>query len=265
MQADLSLSPGINLLVGENGAGKTALLEAAHLLARGDISNTSAKQLIRHNEKELLVRGEVSVGAMRHSLARSKSSTAGSEARIDGQQASRQSRYAELLPCRRYYGHADLVLDGPSIRREFVDWGLFHVEQHYLATAQRFRKALTQRTACLKDSLYEDFSVDPWVTTLAAAGTEISVWRHRFVDALNSQFQQTLKRLQADFACDLRYEGSGFSPRGSVGGSCHVLIGTNGMLLPMLGHIGRMWTYELTVFPPEQLCLGAKPSSSPVQ
>ena len=213
VQADLSLSPGINLLVGENGAGKTALLEAAHLLARGRSFRTpQAKQLIRHNEKELLVRGEVSVGAMRHSLARSKSSTAGSEARIDGQQASRQSRYAELLPLQTLLpGIADLVLDGPSIRREFVDWGLFHVEQHYLATAQRFRKALTQRTAWLKDSLYEDFSVDPWVTTLAAAGSEISVWRHRFVDALNSQFQQTLKRLQADFACDLRYEGSGFS------------------------------------------------------
>ena len=188
MQADLSLSPGINLLVGENGAGKTALLEAAHLLARGRSFRTpQAKQLIRHNEKELLVRGEVSVGAMRHSLARRKSSTAGSEARIDGQQASRQSRYAELLPLQTLLpGIADLVLDGPSIRREFVDWGLFHVEQHYLATAQRFRKALTQRTAWLKDSLHEDFSVDPWVTTLAAAGSEISVWRHRFVDALNS-------------------------------------------------------------------------------
>ena len=46
----------------------------------------------------------------------------------------------------------------------------------------------------------------------------------RFVDALNSQFQQTLKRLQADFACDLRYEGSGFSQRKRWRILPHVLI-----------------------------------------
>ena len=199
--------------MGENGAGKTALLEAVHLLARGRSFRTpQAKQLIQHNEKELLVRGEISFGAMNHNLARSKSSVGGSEARIDGQSVNRQSRYAELLPLQTLLpGIGDLVLDGPSIRREFIDWGLFHVEQHYLGTAQRFRKALTQRAAWLKDSLSEDFSMDPWVTTLAAAGAEISLWRHRFVDALNIQFQQTLGRMQADFVCDLRYQGSGFS------------------------------------------------------
>lgn len=212
-EADLALSPGINLLVGENGAGKTALLEAIHLLARGRSFRTpQAKQLIQHNQKELLVRGEVSSGAMSHSLARSKSSTGANEARIDAQSVNRQSRYAELLPLQTLLpGIGDLVLDGPSIRREFVDWGLFHVEQNYLGTAQRFRKALIQRAAWLKDSPPEDFTMDPWATTLAAAGAEISTWRRRFVDALDAQFQQTLGRMQAGLTCDLRYHGSGFS------------------------------------------------------
>jgi DNA replication and repair protein RecF len=211
--ADLAFSPGINLLVGENGAGKTALLEAVHLLARGRSFRTpQAKQLIRHNEKELLVRGEVSSSVTSHQLARSKSSTGVNEARIDGQSVNRQSRYAELLPLQTLLpGIGDLVLDGPAIRREFVDWGLFHVEQSYLVTAQRFRKALTQRAAWLKEGPSEDFSMDPWVATLARAGAEISTWRHRFVDALNAQFQQTLVRMQANFSCDLHYQGSGFS------------------------------------------------------
>lgn len=211
--ADLALLPGINLLVGENGAGKTALLEAIHLLARGRSFRTPhTKQLIQHSEKELLVRGEVASSAISHKLARSKSAIGVNEARIDGQSVNRQSRYAELLPLQTLLpGIGDLVLDGPAIRREFVDWGLFHVEQSYLVTAQRFRKALTQRAAWLKESPTEDFSMDPWVATLAAAGAEISSWRDRFVVALNAQFQQTLVRMQANFSCDLRYHGSGFS------------------------------------------------------
>ena len=87
------------MLVGENGAGKTALLEAIHLLARGRSFRTPlAKQLIRHDQSELLVRGEVVSGAMHHSLARSKSLTGVNEARIDSHSVNRQSRYAELLP-----------------------------------------------------------------------------------------------------------------------------------------------------------------------
>lgn len=212
-QADLSLSPGINLLVGENGAGKTALLEAIHLLARGRSFRTPhAKQLIRHDQSELLVRGEAVSGAMHHSLARSKSLTGVNEARIDGHSVNRQSRYAELLPLQTLLpGIGDLVLDGPAIRREFIDWGLFHVEPNYLVSAQRFRKALTQRAVWLKTNPSKDFTLDPWVSTLAASGAEINIWRRRFVDALNTQLQQTLGRMQADFSCDLRYHGSGFS------------------------------------------------------
>ena len=201
------------MLVGENGAGKTALLEAIHLLARGRSFRTPhAKQLICHDQSELLVRGEVASGAMRHSLARSKSSTGANEARIDSHPVNRQSRYAELLPLQTLLpGVADLVLDGPAIRREFIDWGLFHVEPNYLVSAQRFRKALTQRAVWLKTSPSSDFARDPWVETLAATAAEINIWRRRFVDALDTQLHQTLGRMQADFSCDLRYHGSGFS------------------------------------------------------
>ena len=106
------------MLVGENGAGKTALLEAIHLLARGRSFRTPhAKQLIRHDQSELLVRGEVVSGAMRHSLARSKSSTGANEARIDSHPVNRQSRYAELLPLQTLLPGLQILFltDQPSV------------------------------------------------------------------------------------------------------------------------------------------------------
>ena len=66
-RADVDLSSGINLLVGENGAGKTAILEAIYLLARGrSFRTTQSKQLIRHGDDELVVRAEVDTGQMVH-------------------------------------------------------------------------------------------------------------------------------------------------------------------------------------------------------
>ena len=151
-RADVDLSSGINLLVGENGAGKTAILEAIYLLARGrSFRTTQSKQLIRHGDDELVVRAEVDTGQMVHRLARGKSRGGETKAKIDGESAHKQSRFAELLPLQTLLpGIADLVLDGPSIRREFVDWGLFHVEHQYLEISRRYRKALGQRSAWLR-------------------------------------------------------------------------------------------------------------------
>ena len=88
---------------------------------------------------------------MTHRLARGNRDGA-SQAKIDGEPASKQSRFAELLPLQTLLpGIADLVLDGPSIRREFVDWGLFHVEHQYLGISRRYRKALAQRSAWLRE------------------------------------------------------------------------------------------------------------------
>ena len=195
--------------MGENGAGKTALLEAIHLLARGRSFRTPhAKQLICHDQSELLVRGEVASGAMRHSLARSKSSTGANEARIDSHPVNRQSRYAELLPLQTLLpGVADLVLDGPAIRREFIDWGLFHVEPNYLVSAQRFRKALTQRAVWLK-TIRQVTSRDPCVDAR-------SVWcRDQHLEAAFCRcvkYPATTNAWSNATFQDLRYHGSGFS------------------------------------------------------
>lgn len=147
--ADLKLNPGINLLCGANGAGKTAVLEAVFLLGRGrSFRSTQNLQLIQHGQSDLVVRGEAVGETARHVLARQKGLSGLNQARINGENASRQSRYAEILPLQTLLpGISDLVLDGPGIRREFMDWGLFHVEQNYLPAAKRFRRALSQRSA----------------------------------------------------------------------------------------------------------------------
>lgn len=212
-EADLSLAPGINLLYGPNGAGKTALLEAIFLLGRGrSFRSAQNAHLIQHGQSDVVVRGEVTGETTRHILGRRKGSSGLNQARIDGEHASRQSRFAEILPLQALLpGISDLVLDGPGIRREFLDWGLFHVEQNYLPAAKSYRRALSQRSAWLKENHSEPFQMDPWAGLLVTSGAEIARWRSRFVDVLNRRLGETLTSLGVGFSCQLAYTGEEFS------------------------------------------------------
>ena len=211
--ADLFLRPGINLLFGDNGAGKTALLESVHLLSRGRSFRASQNaQLIQREQEDLVVRGQVKAGETQHLLARRKGVSGFNQARINGENASRQSKFAEILPLQALLpGVSDLVLDGPGIRREFLDWGLFHVEQQYLSAVKRYRRGLSQRAAWLKEVSNQGFQGDPWVAALAAAGAEISRWRQQFIELINQQLAKTLKSLSVEFSCQLAYTGEGFA------------------------------------------------------
>ena len=210
-RADVDLSSGINLLVGENGAGKTAILEAIYLLARGrSFRTTQSKQLIRHGDDELVVRAEVDTGQMVHRLARGKSRGGETKAKIDGESAHKQSRFAELLPLQTLLpGIADLVLDGPSIRREFVDWGLFHVEHQYLEISRRYRKALGQRSAWLREGHDGAFDKDPWAQDIAKQGAQINHRRKGFVASLDQQTRRIFAALGAELEVQLIYHGAG--------------------------------------------------------
>ena len=133
----------------------------------------------------------------------------GNQARIDGEAALKQSRFAELMPLQTLLpGIADLVLDGPSIRREFVDWGLFHVEHQYLDLTRRYRKALAQRAAWLRGAQGLNFDQDPWAMDIAKNGAQINMRRRHFVDSLNERIYNVIEALGAQFEVKLAYQGA---------------------------------------------------------
>ena len=72
---------------------------------------------------------------------------------VDGLKRSRGSDISRALPVQVQIitpEESDLVFSGPSARRSFLDWGLFHVEHEYLELARKYKKTLKQRNAWIK-------------------------------------------------------------------------------------------------------------------
>ena len=176
---------GINLLVGDNGAGKTSVLEAIHLLSSGRSFRGGVRDaLIRQGDSELRVfarlHSEADDRAVRLGLSRS---LRGWNARLDGEPVELLSRLFQELAvvCFEPGSHA-LVSGGSEQRRRFVDWALFHVEPGFLSTWRHYQRALKQRNALLKREVAPQ-ALDPWENELARHGAALGALRAGWIES----------------------------------------------------------------------------------
>ena len=182
---EIALSPGINLFTGANGAGKTSILEAVHLLSHARSFRSSHRDvLLRDGQTELSVFGRLLTGAgVQHRLGLVRTG-ARWQARIDGGQRQSLTELLRLcaVVCFEPGSHA-LISGAAAERRSFLDWGLFHVEQDFTALWRRHQRALKQRNALLRQSPRAS-ELEPWDIELAAAAVVLADYRARYLDAL---------------------------------------------------------------------------------
>jgi len=181
------LHPQRSYIYGPNGAGKTSVLEAIYLLSRGrSFRSRQNKRLIRHGQAALTVFGEARHAEQTHRLG-VRLGDAGLEARIDGARAVSVAELARQLPAHVIEPNIhQLIEGGPSMRRRFLDWGVFHVEQGFLDAWRRFRRVLGQRNSALKQGL----DTASWDPAFLEAGDAVNAARERYVDLLGCAVAQ---------------------------------------------------------------------------
>ncbi len=180
--AELSLHAERSYIFGPNGAGKTSVLEAVYLLSRGrSFRSRQNRRLIRHGQPSLTVFGEVVHEGQTHRLG-VQLGDEGLEARIDGAKAGGVAALARRLPAYVIEPNIhQLIEGGPSMRRRFLDWGVFHVEQGFLEAWRRFRRVLGQRNSALKQGM----ATASWDPAFLEAGNAVDTARERYVEALS--------------------------------------------------------------------------------
>jgi DNA replication and repair protein RecF len=180
--AELEPDPRYNLIVGRNASGKTSLLEAIAYLGRGrSFRGAPTENLIRHGCAEFVLFGKAASGA-REAAIGVKNSRAGLEIHIDGDKVPSAAGLAEVLPLQVVDPDVhDLVAGGPEGRRRYVDWIAFHVEHGYLDHWRRFRRALKQRNAALKENASRD-ALAGWDKELGETGRLVHDARLRVLE-----------------------------------------------------------------------------------
>lgn len=185
--ASIDPAPGLNLITGDNGAGKTSLLEALHLMAYGRSFRGRVRDgLVRTGAEAVEVFVEWREGAeARHRRAGLRHTGQTWVGRLDGQNVSQLGELCAALAVVSFEpGSHALVTGGGEPRRRFVDWGLFHVEPGFLPLWRRYARALKQRNALLKSG---------------AGGPQLDAWDHELVEAgepMTRHRQHYLEQLQ---------------------------------------------------------------------
>ena len=148
---ELTLDQKYNLIYGENGSGKTSVLEAISYLGRGRSFRTNnVSDIVRWEAEDLLVYGKI-ISANSESSLGIINGKSGLESSIDGDHTKGIAGLAHSLPFQIIDPNThNLIGGGPEARRQYLDWILFHVEPGYIDIWRKYKKTLKQRNVLLK-------------------------------------------------------------------------------------------------------------------
>ena len=201
----LDAHPQFNLITGDNGAGKTSLLEALHVLGRGSSWRVLPAQLARDGTQAWQVAGQVvdPSGVPPELL---KLTWREREIAIEfGQGDMALAELVRRLPLQILDpGMHRMLEEGPGIRRRFLDWGVFHVEHRFMPTWKRTRRALRQRNAMLREG-GSPALLAPWNRELAESAEQLSALRRAHALEVEARSQGLLAELLPGESWQLRY------------------------------------------------------------
>lgn len=179
---------GVNILYGENGQGKTNLLEACWLF-------TGGRSFRGARDSEMVTFGQEQVNLKLDFFAGGRDQ----QAEINIRTRRQVSLNGVALPsAARLAGvfrgvvfspaHLSLIKDGPEGRRHFVDSAYCQLKPAYVGALTEFQKALAQRNAFLKKikeqgcaSRDEEELLSLWDHTLAAAAARLTIARSQYI------------------------------------------------------------------------------------
>jgi DNA replication and repair protein RecF len=193
--ARLDLDNQATGIIGENGSGKTSLLEAIYFLAHGRSFRTHQRdKLLPPGADYLRVVGRVQT-SRGELVAGVEYGKQGTRANLAGQGVSGIADIAEILPVQVIDpGVHRLIEEGSARRRRLLDWGVFHVKHDFLSAWRRYHRALQQRNAVLRSGGSEQL-LAVWEPELSVAGARVDSLRGEYAAELLPHFVDVAERL----------------------------------------------------------------------
>ena len=186
-EAQIALSDGINVFVGDNGAGKTNLLDAIYYLCFcKSFLNPVDSQNIRGDEKFFLIQGMYEKEEKNIEISCSVQHGQKKKVKKNKKEYERLSEHIGLFPAVVISPYdTNLISEGSDTRRKFIDSIISQFDRTYLETLQRYNKVLEQRNALLKQfydhRIFDAETIDVWDVQLIDLGKIIHEKRQNFL------------------------------------------------------------------------------------
>ena len=187
-----------NLIVGQNGSGKTSILEAIYYLAYAkSFRSQNNRSLIGHSYDRFQIDAKICLGETHHSVQ----SIYGNDKSVqhltlDQDKRTKQSVLARMLPVVFIDASTHREFAGtPKNRRDFLNWCCFYTVPEYHQNLMRFQRALQQRNQLLKQCKVLDSNMNTllatWTEPLIYYAEKIHEARLALVAQLNQQLTDT--------------------------------------------------------------------------
>ena len=196
----------VNVFTGDNGAGKTSVLEALHIASIGrSFRHQQIKPLLNYDSHFLRVYLEcLDDKGISHKVGIERNHKNDYKIRINGQKAPNLASLSLLLPFIVIDSSSFNLLDGSSSeRRKFLDWGVFHVEHQFYENWRNYSQILKQRNTLLRQKPNSYALLKAWDGQFADFSVAIEAARIRHLRSFATKFNTVLNSLDSDIQHNL--------------------------------------------------------------
>lgn len=184
----VKFSPGVNIITGQNGSGKTNLIEALYVLSRGKSFRVKDKYLIEDGQSWIKINTKYNHIERKLKLIQEDDNRINKLFQIDSQEYKRLIDKQKIPVSLFEPGHLQILYGGPESRRILIDSLLEQLDTTYKTTLNGYKRSLLQRNNLLrkKQNIKKD-EIFIWDVRLSEFGDKINKKRHDLIKIINSQ------------------------------------------------------------------------------
>ncbi|MCI2081641.1 MAG: DNA replication and repair protein RecF [Bacteroidales bacterium] len=184
-QAELEFSDKFNSILGDNGEGKTNLLDAIYYLSvTKSYFSHSDRYVIRCGEEKAALNGLFSLDGDTEEIAIGVDSKGVKQLKRNKKMYHRISEYIGLIPVVMVSPYdSELVNDSGEMRRRFMNLILFQIDREYLSKLQSYNRLIVQRNSLLRSDLPSDDLLMTFAEQLSSLGQSIYESRKRLCES----------------------------------------------------------------------------------
>lgn len=180
-----------SLILGENGWGKTSILEAIYILTRGKSFRATDPEIIKSNTEYYRIELKYTNGETMTATYDGKTKTFQT---IDKKtrRLPRKNKYPVVL---FLPSDLNLISHSPSRRRDYFDRIFSELDETYSTHLSKYEKAIKQRNELLKNDFLTKDALFSWNIILAKYGTSIHNYRQKYITEINTKLTPTYRSI----------------------------------------------------------------------